>query len=110
MKYLKKFENYDSGWIIPLNNEEIDPSIFKKIPDISDKVIEGDIVIGVWFSGGYDIYLLKVEKNDDGELGVSNDYIWYGIDHAWGIFDPEDYNKYAEKSIDLIITTKQYNL
>lgn len=110
MKHLKKFESYNlGGWIIPLDDKDIDPSIFEKIPDIREKVKEGDIVIGVWFSGGFDAFILKLEDNN-GELGAADDESWYGIDYAWGIFDPDDYDKYTDKKIGLTIAAKKYNL
>lgn len=110
MKYIKLFEDYNPGWIIPIKDELLDTTIFDKISDIRDSVKEGDVVIGVYFGGNFDAYLMKLGKGDNDELGCSNDDSWYGLEHAWGIFDPKDYNSYAEQSIELTMTANKYNL
>lgn len=108
MKYLKAFENHSKGWIIPIDEKNLNVSIFRDIPDIRDTAKEGDIVIGVWFSGSFDVYLLKLESGDD--LGCEYNDAWYGIDYAWGVFNPKDYNKYVETPIETIVTANKYNL
>jgi len=110
MKHLRKFENYNlGGWIQPIKDDLLDTSIFKKIDDIRDKVKEGDVVIGVFFGGNFSAYLMKLEDND-GDLGCGDDDSWYGIEYAWGIFDPKDYNSYAEQPIELTLTANKYNV
>ena len=113
MKHLKTFENHKGipiGWIVPIKDEDLEPAIFKKIPDIRDNVKPGDIVLGVWFSGGFDTFLLQIDDIKVDGLGCGTEDTWYGIESAWGVFDPKDYDKHATKKLDLVISANKYNL
>jgi len=112
MKHLKTFENHNKpdSWIIPLKDEDLDMPVFQDIPDIRDKVKEGDIVIGVWFLSGFDAFLLKIDNVQVDGLGCGTDDCWYGIESAWGVFDPKEYDLHTDKKIDLIIAANKYNL
>ncbi len=95
--------NSNNSWIINITNS-IDTKTAKELSDIRDDVREGDVVIGVWFSGDFDPFLLKVEDlstSDDPELGlgVCDDHICYTLEHAWGVFDPDEYDKLADKKL-----------
>jgi len=106
MRHLKTFENKSNGWIIPIDEKDLNVSIFRDLPDVRDKAREGDTVIGVWFSGDFDVYLLKLGRG----LGCSYNDTWFDIEWAWGVFNPKDYNKLADKPIELTIAANKYNL
>lgn len=112
MKYLKKFENHNEPdtWIISLKNEDLDIPVFKILPDISDNVKEGDIIIGVWFTGGFDAYLCKIEYDPDNGFGCSDGQSWYSVEYAWGVFDPKEYDSHTDKKIELALVANKYNL
>ena len=94
MKHLKTFENHNEpdSWLIPLKDEDLDIPIFQNMPDIRDKVKEGDIVIGVWFGGGFEAFLCKVENDPNEGLGCSDDTSWYGLEDAYAVYDPKEYD------------------
>lgn len=104
----KIFENKDEDWIINID-KIIDKNIVSQLDDISDFVKKGDIVIGVWFDGDFEYYLLKVEEIDDGELGACSDDACHLISYSWGIFSLEDYKKY-DPNFELKISANKYNL
>lgn len=114
MKYIKTFEdiNQENYWMIDINNI-IDKKLLNKLSDISDKVKKGDVIIGVWFNGFNDAYLLKVDEIDIGEeepsLGASDGESVYDIDYAWGVFDYEEYKK-LDPYFYLKLATNKYNL
>lgn len=110
MKYLRYFENNNEDWVIDITNIVI-PNIFDKINgiDVSD-VKEGDILIAVYFDGGFTCKLMKViDLDDDKSYGACDDDTCYTIDFAWGIFNPEEYKKY-DPNFEIKMTSKKYNL
>jgi len=96
----KIFEKFDS-WLIsvPVNQLYIEFSIVDELPDIRDDVKEGDVVLAVWWTGSYDCYLVKVEDGEENGMGFSSeeDMTWYGLESAWGVVDPVEYDKLAEQ-------------
>jgi hypothetical protein len=104
-------ENEDDGWIINID-DIIDSKKCNTLPDVSDKVKEGDVVIGVFFGGGYEAYLMKLIEisGDEGpSLGAADDDTCYDITFAWGIFDYDEYKK-LDPEFEYKLKGRKYNL
>lgn len=114
MKYIKTFEDInEDGWIIDISNI-VNKSFINKMPDISDSVKKGDIVIGVWYGGDFEVSLLKLEEldfDDDDKpmLGACDEDSCYCVDLAWGIYSLEDYKKY-DPDFEIKLNQLKYNL
>lgn len=116
MKYIKRYEhieNEESSWIINID-DIINVKLCKTLPDISDNVKVGDIVIGVWFDDGFTSYLLKVDKLDDDDdgkemFGACDNDTCYSLDMALDVFD---YNEYTEldPQFEMKLQTRKFNI
>jgi hypothetical protein len=47
-------------------------------------------VVGVYFMGGMDVVLQKLENDPELGLGTGTEDTWYGLNFTWGTFSPED--------------------
>lgn len=106
----KIFENNNQDWVIDITDIVI-PNIFDKIDgvDVSD-VKEGDIIIAVYFDGGFTCKLMKViDYDSDKTYGACDGDTCYTIGFAWGIFDIKEYKKY-DPNFEIKVNSKKYNI
>ncbi len=104
IKEFKLFENENKNntWLISLPANKLDNVVMDSIPDITNDVKDGDIVLASWFNGRLDYYLAKVEKSVDGDgFGVrcKEEMSWYGLDLAWHVVNPNVYDKLVTEKL-----------
>ena len=101
------------SWAIPINSKIVSIELAKSLPDIREEAKVGDVVFGVWFTGGFDAYLLKVEDGGRDGLGVGANETWYGLNEAYFVFSYEDYKKldpYFDMKLEMDRETRKFNL
>lgn len=78
-----------------IKTKDLDMEVFESLEDERMHISVGDIVLAMYFNGGWDIFKFKVEKLDDGKLGFSDGQMVSYIDDSDKVITLETYNDFV---------------